>query len=102
MNGHNEEKKVLAVVTGEAWTDFYAVMDSLNDQLVAWALKHELPPAVMVGGAMGLATAVAHFADLCDCDACMAVPFAFSDEVMDRVTQATSLIAESKIDRAVH
>lgn len=102
MNDHNEEKKVLAVVTGEAWVDFYTVMDSLNDQLAAWAIKHELPPAVMVGAAMGLASTVAHFADLCDCDACVAVPIAFADEVMDRLTQDRDLTAESKIGQAVH
>lgn len=97
MSEHSEEKKVLAVVTGEAWVDFYAVMDSLNDQLAAWATKHKLPPAVMVGAAMGLASTVAHFADLCDCDACMAVSIAFADEVEHRVIEA-----ESKIDQAVH
>lgn len=97
MSEHSEEKKVLAVVTGEAWVDFYAVMDSLNDQLAAWATKHKLPPAVMVGAAMGLASTVAHFADLCDCDACMAVPIAFADEVEHRVIEA-----ESKIDQAVY
>lgn len=102
MSEHSEEKKVLAVVTGEAWVDFYVVMDSLNDQLAAWATKHKLPPTVMVGAAMGLASTVAHFADLCDCDACMAVPIAFADEVMDRLTQDRDLTAESKIRQAVH
>jgi hypothetical protein len=51
----------------------------------------------MLGAAMGLASTVAHFVDLCDCDACMAIPNSFADEVMDRVTEA-----ESKIGKAVH
>jgi hypothetical protein len=97
MSEHSEEKKVLAVVTGEAWVDFYAVMDSLNEQLAAWATKHDLPPAVMVAAAWGLASTVNHFADLCDCNACRAVEVAFVDEVMERVTAA-----ESKIGQAVH
>jgi hypothetical protein len=97
MSEHSEEKKVLAVVTGEAWVDFYAVMDSLNEQLAAWATKHDLPAAIMVGAAWALGSTVDHFADLCDCDACRAVEMAFVDEVMDRVTEA-----ESKIGQAVH
>jgi hypothetical protein len=97
MSEHSEEKKVLAVVTGEAWVDFYAVMDSLNEQLAAWAIKHDLPAAIMVGAAWALGSTVDHFADLCDCDACRAVEMAFVDEVMDRVTEA-----EGKIGQAVH
>ncbi len=97
MSKHNEEKKVLAVVTGEAWVDFYAVMDSLNEQLAAWAVKHDLPAAIMVGAAWALGSTVDHFADLCDCDACTAMQIAFVDEVMARVTEA-----ESKIGQAVH
>jgi len=97
MSEHSEEKKVLAVVTGEAWVDFYVVMDSLNEQLAAWATKHDLPAAIMVGASWALASTVDHFADLCSCDACRAVEISFVDEVMDRVKDA-----ESKIGQAVH
>jgi DNA gyrase inhibitor GyrI len=97
MSEHDKEKMVLAVVTPEAWQDFYAVMDSLNEQIAAWAMKHDLPPAVMVGASWALASTVDHFADLCSCDACRAVEVAFVDEVMKRVTAA-----ESEIGQAVH
>ena len=97
MSEHSEEKKVLAVVTPDAWHDFYSIMDSLNDQLAAWAIKHDLPAAIMVGAAWALSSTVDHFADLCDCDDCRAVETSFVDEVMDRVTEA-----ESKIGQAVH
>jgi hypothetical protein len=97
MSEHNEEKKVLAVVTPDAWNDFYSIMDSLNDQISAWAVKHDLPAAVMVAAAWGLASTVDHFADLCDCDACTAMQIAFVDEVMARVTEA-----EGKNGQVVH
>jgi hypothetical protein len=97
MSEHSEEEKVLVEVSGEAWHDFYSIMDSLNDQISAWAVKHDLPAAVMVAAAWGLASTVDHFADLCDCDACTAMQTAFVDEVMERVKQA-----EGKIGQAVH
>jgi hypothetical protein len=97
MSEHSEEKKVLVEVSGEAWHDFYSVMDSLNDQISAWAVKHDLPPVIMVAAAWGLASTVDHFADLCDCNACRATVSAFVSEVMERVKDA-----ESKIGQAVH
>lgn len=97
MSEHSKDKKVAVTVTPEAWQDFYAVMDSLNEQIAAWAMKHDLPPAVMVAAAWGLASTVDHFADLCSCDACRAVEISFVDEVMARVADA-----ESKIGQAVH
>jgi DNA gyrase inhibitor GyrI len=97
MSKHDKEKMVLAVVTPEAWQGFYAVMDSLNEQIAAWAMKHDLPPAVMVGLSRALASTVDHFADLCRCDACRAAEISFVDEVMARVTEA-----EGKISEAVH
>jgi hypothetical protein len=97
MSEHDKEKMVLAVVSVEAWHDFYSIMDSLNDQISAWAVKHDLPPAVMVGASWALASTVDHFADLCSCDACRAVEVAFVDEVMKRVTAA-----ESEIGQTVH
>lgn len=97
MSEHESEKKVVAVVNGAAWKDFYVILDSLNEQLTAWAGKHDLPLSIMVGAAWALGSTIDHFADLCDCDDCLAVQSTFVDEVMDRVVHA-----ENQTSKAVH
>ena len=97
MSEHSKDKKVAVTVTPEAWHGFYSILDSVSGQLSAWATKHDLPPSLMVGAAMGLTSAIAHFADLCDCDTCMATPITFADEVINRIMDA-----ESKYMQAVH
>jgi hypothetical protein len=95
MSKHESGKKIVAVVDDAAWHSFYILMENVSDQLTVWADEHNLPVGVMVGAAMGITSAVAHFANLCHCDTCMEVPIAFSDEVVSRIEHAHIQMAKA-------
>lgn len=84
MNEHDDDVTAIKVQE-QAWKELYSVIGDAQAALYSWAIKHDLPPSVMVGAAYALGALADEFTGVCQCESCSEIPADFIEEFMARV-----------------
>ena len=84
MSEHDDGVIVIEV-NEQAWKELYSIIGDAQAALYSWAIKHDLPPSIMVGAAYALGALADEVTGFCHCESCGEIPAAFIDEFMARV-----------------
>lgn len=84
MSEHDDGVIVIEV-NEQAWKELYSIIGDAQAALYSWAIKHDLPPSIMVGAAYALGALADEVTGVCQCESCREIPAAFIDDFMARV-----------------